>query len=145
MAPDTKVGMESRAEACALLALALLLACVQQGEAQAYRYYYNNRDLVLVGRCTCKDTDGSSIAFNVCTPTRGGIYNQCSGCGLGNILPKCQGAARARGLTDVCTDYTELGCAVDCDSNGCRPNSCFRGSCTAAARQLRCLYSAAAA
>ncbi|EIE19054.1 hypothetical protein COCSUDRAFT_59540 [Coccomyxa subellipsoidea C-169] len=122
--------MATRVSNVALVTLALLAACLIQADAQAYRYYYNNADLVLSGRCTCKDTAGNGITFNICTPTRGTSgYNQCTGCGMGNILPKCQATARARGLTDSCTDYTSFGCSVDCDDGGCRPNACYRGSC----------------
>ncbi len=53
--------MVKRVSDVALVTLALLAACLIQAHAQAYRYYYNNADLVLSGRCTCKDTAGNGI------------------------------------------------------------------------------------
>lgn len=44
----------------AMMVLAAFLT-LTEGQNGATRYYYNNPDVLLTGRCTCKDTNGNSI------------------------------------------------------------------------------------
>jgi hypothetical protein len=43
-----------------MMVLAAFLT-LTEGQNGATRYYYNNPDVLLTGRCTCKDTNGNSI------------------------------------------------------------------------------------